>query len=414
MTENTRRDFLKQSALGTAAMFVYPPASVLGANDRVRVAMIGVGGRGEELLKQVLRVPNAQLVVIADVYSHRREEAKRMAPGIQTVDDHRRLLDMKDIDGVIVASPLHIHARHFQDALAAGKDLYSEKTMTWSIAEADECLAAAKKSDRVVQIGLQHESSGSLADTRKWIKDGLAGKISQVESWMSRNTAHGKPQWVRQVPSDCTAQNVDWKAFLNGRPDRPFDAFKFINWRLYWEFSGGNVTENMVHQIAWIISALELAEPSAAYMSGGVFSEKDGREVPDTIAVTLEYPTDVVITWQSTFNNSRYGLGERLLGSDGTIEHIAGATDMVSGKSDETIRYYPEKVNRPQGGGLTGQTPNQDHMANWIDCVRTRKTPNAPVEIGYRSALAAHMANLSYRKKGRLTLEEARAIQPEF
>jgi predicted dehydrogenase len=337
-----------------------------------------------------------------------------MAPGIQTVDDHRRLLDMKDIDGVIVASPVHIHARHFQDALAAGKDLYSEKTMTWSIKEAEQCLAAAKKSDRVVQIGLQHESSGSLADTRKWIKDGLAGKITQVDSWMSRNTPHGKPQWVRQVPSDCTAQNVDWKAFLNGRPDRPFDAFKFINWRLYWEFSGGNVTENMVHQIAWIMSALDLPEPSAAYVSGGVFSEKDGREVPDTIAVALEYPTDIVVTWQSTFNNSRYGLGEHLLGSDGTIEHIVGATDMVSGKSDETIRYYPEKVNRPQGEGLTGQTPNQDHMTNWIDCVRTRKTPNAPVEIGYRSALAAHIANLSYRHKRRLTLEEARAIQPEF
>jgi predicted dehydrogenase len=413
MAENTRRDFIKQSALGTAAVLVYPHASVLGANDRVRVAMIGVGGRGEELLKQVLRVPNAQLVAIADVYSHRREEAKRMAPGIQTVDDHRRLLDMKDIDGVIVASPLHIHARHFQDALAAGKDLYSEKTMTWSIKEAEQCLAAAKKSDRVVQIGLQHESSGSLADTRKWIKDGLAGKITQVDSWMSRNTPQGKPQWVRQVPSDCTAQNVDWNAFLNGRPDRPFDAFKFINWRLYWEFSGGNVTENMVHQIAWIMSALDLPEPSAAYMSGGVFSEKDGREVPDTIAVALEYPTDLVVTWQSTFNNSRYGLGEHLLGSDGTIEHIAGATDMVSGKSDETIRYYPEKVNRPQGEGLTGQTPNQDHMANWIDCVRTRKTPNAPVEIGYRSALAAHVANLSYRHKRRLTLEEARAIQTE-
>lgn len=414
MAENTRRDFIKQSALGTAAMLVYPHASVLGANDRVRVAMIGVGGRGEELLKQVLRVPNAQLVAIADVYSHRREEAKRMAPGIQTVDDHRRLLDMKDIDGVIVASPLHIHARHFQDALAAGKDLYSEKTMTWSIVEAEQCLAAAKKSDRVVQIGLQHESSGSLADTRKWIKDGLAGKITQVDSWMSRNTPHGKPQWVRQVPSDCTVQNVDWKAFLNGRPDRPFDAFKFINWRLYWEFSGGNVTENMVHQIAWIMSALDLPEPNAAYMSGGVFSEKDERDVPDTIAVALEYPTDIVVTWQSTFNNSRYGLGEHLLGTDGTIEHIAGATEMVSGKSDETIRYYPEKVNRPQGEGLTGQTPNQDHMANWIACVRTRNTPNAPVEIGYRSALAAHMANLSYRHKRRLTLEEARAIQPEF
>jgi predicted dehydrogenase len=414
MAENTRRDFIKQSALGTAAMLVYPTSRVLGANDRVRVGMIGVGGRGQELLKQVLHVPNAQLVAIADVYSHRRDEAKQMASGIQTLDDCRRLLDIKDIDGVIVASPLHIHARHFQDALAAGKDLYSEKTMTWSIPEAEQCLAAAKKSDRVVQIGLQHESSGSLADTRKWIMEGLTGKITQVDSWMSRNTPHGKGQWVRPVPPDCTDQNVDWKAFLNGRPDREFDPFKFINWRLYWEFSGGNVTENMVHQIAWIMSALDLPVPSAACMSGGVFSEKDGRQVPDTIAVTLEYPTDVIVTWQSTFNNSRYGLGERLLGSDGTIEHIAGATDMVSGKSDEVIHYYPEKVNRPRGAALTGRTENQDHMANWIDCIRTRKTPNAPVEIGYRSAIAAHMANLSYRQKRRLTLEEAKNIPPEF
>src|SRR6266403_472140 len=413
MAEKTRRDFIKQSALGAAAMLVYPSSSVLGANDRVRVAMIGVGGRGEDLLKQLLRVPNAQLVAIADVYTHRCDEAKRMAPGIQTLDDHRRLLDRKDIDAVIVASPLHIHARHFQDVLAAGKDLYGEKTMTWSIPEAEQCLAAAKKSDRVVQIGLQHESSGSLADARKWIKDGIVGKVTQVESWMSRNTPHGKGQWVRKVPSDCTAQNVNWKAFLNGRSDRGFDPFKFINWRLYWEFSGGNVTENMIHQIAWVMTALDLPEPSAVFMSGGVFSEKDGRQVPDTIVVTLEYPADTVVTWQSTFSNSHYGLGERLLGSDGTIEHISGATDMVTGKSAEGIRYYPERVNRHGGTALTGETPNQNHMANWIDCVRSRKTPNASVEIGYLSAIAAHMANISYRRKQRVTLETAKTVQPE-
>jgi predicted dehydrogenase len=413
MEENTRRDFIKRSALGTAAMLLYPSSRVLGANDRVRVGMIGVGGRGQELLKQVLGVPNAQLVAIADIYTRSRDEAKRMAPGIQTLDDHRRLLDMKDIDAVIVASPLHIHARHFLDTLAAGKDLYSEKTMTWSIAEADQCLAATKNSNRVVQIGLQHESSGSLADARKWIKDGIVGKVTQVESWMSRNSPHGKGQWVRQVPPDCTAQNVNWKAFLNGRPDREFDPFKFINWRLYWEFSGGNVTENMVHQIAWIMTALDLPEPSAAFMSGGVFSEKDGRQVPDTIVVTLEYPADTVVTWQSTFSNSHYGLGERLLGSDGTIEHISGATDMVTGRSAEGIRYYPESVNRHDGSALTGETPNQNHMANWIDCVRSRKTPNASVEIGYRSAIAAHMANISYRRKQRVTLEMAKTLQPE-
>jgi len=411
MAKNTRRDFVKQSVLGTAALLAYPSARVLGANDRVRVGMIGVGGRGQELLKQVLELRDIQLVAIADVYSRRREEAKKTAPGIQTLDDHRRLLDMHDIDGVIVASPLHIHARHFMDTLAAGKDLYAEKTMTWSIPEADQCLEAAKKSDRVIQIGLQHESSGALADAKKWIADGLVGKITQVESWMSRNTPHGKGQWVRPVPADCTPQNVNWAAFLNGRPERSFDPFKLINWRLFWEFSGGNVTENMVHQIAWIMTALELPLPSAAYMSGGVFSEKDGREVPDTIAVTLDFPKDIVVTWQSTFSNSRYGLGEHFLGSDGTVEHVAGANDMVRDNSGESTRYFPEKVNRAQGAALTGKSADQNHMANWVDCIRTRKIPNASVDIGYRSAVAAHMANLAYRRKERVTLEMAKSAR---
>src|SRR5438445_1910884 len=357
MAANTRREFLKQAAIGAAALAAYPPPSVLGSNDRVRVGMIGVGDRGEDLLKQVLQVPNAQLVAIADVYTRRREAAKQMAPGIQTMDEHRRLLDMKDIDAVIVASPLHIHARHFVDTLSAGKDLYAEKTMTWSIPEADKCLAAAKESKQVVQIGLQHQSSGALVDAKQMIKDGRVGKVTHVESWMSRNTPHGKGQWVRPIPADCTAQNVNWPAFLNGRPDRPFDAFKLINWRLFWEFAGGNCAENMVHQIAWIMSALDLPLPTAAYMSGGIFSEKDGREVPDTIAVTLDFPRDIVVTWQSTFSNRHYGLGERILGSDGTIEHTWGQSDMVTGETGEGIRYFPEKVNRPQGGAIIGKAP---------------------------------------------------------
>jgi predicted dehydrogenase len=387
MNEQNRRTFLKQAALGTAAVLAYPTARALGANDRIRVGMIGVGDRGNDLLGQIRAVHGVELVAMADVYSRRRDQAKEKVPGIQTFDDHRRLLDMKDVDAVIVASPLFTHTRHFLDTLAAGKDLYSEKTMAWSIPEIDKCLAAAKNSNRVVQIGLQHQSSGA-----------------QVESWMSRNTPHGKGQWVRPIPSDCNAQNVNWAAFLNGRPDRPFDPFKLINWRLFWEFSGGNCAENFVHQIAWVMGALDLPLPTAAYMSGGVFSEKDGREVPDTIAVTLDFPKDIVVTWQSSFSNKHYDMADRILGSDGTLEH----------HFEEPIEYWPEKTNRPDGEATKGKSHNQDHMANWIDCVRSRGIPNAPPEIGYRSAMAVHMANLSYRNKKRLTLEEARAIVPEY
>jgi predicted dehydrogenase len=154
----------------------YPTARVLGANERIRLAIIGVGLRGQELLKQTLTLPSAQVVAVADVYTRRFDEARKISPGLQTVNDYRRILDMKDIDGVLVATPLHIHARHFLDTLAARKDLYSEKTMTWSIAEAEQCLEASRKSDRVLQIGLQHESEGPLTDARKWIADGNGGQ----------------------------------------------------------------------------------------------------------------------------------------------------------------------------------------------------------------------------------------------
>jgi hypothetical protein len=140
-------------------------------------------------------------------------------------------------------------------------------------------------------------------------------------------------------------------------------------------------------------------------MSGGVFSEKDGREVPDTIAVTLDFPNDLVVTWQSTFSNKYYGIGDRILGSHGTIERLMGATDMVTGKSQSGLRYYPEKDNRGDGVALQGQTKDWNHYSNFVDCVRSRKVPNAPVEIGYRSAVAGHMANMSYRQKRRVTLE---------
>src|SRR5437763_9204707 len=182
-----RRQFLANTAAGGAAVWAMSPvARVLGANDRLRLGLIGGGARGQDLLSQALKLPNVELVAVADVYTRRHDEVRRVAPAARAFSDHRRLLDLKDVDAVLVASPLHCHARHFLDTIAAGKDLYSEKTMTWSIPEAVECRKAAQKSDRVVQIGLQFESSGSLADTRQWIKAGKLGKVTQVESWMSR------------------------------------------------------------------------------------------------------------------------------------------------------------------------------------------------------------------------------------
>jgi predicted dehydrogenase len=411
--DTSRRAFLGSAVAGAFAGTALATPRVIGANDRIRIGIIGAGSRGQADLKAAIAVPNVECVAMADVYTRRHDEVRKFVPNVQAYTDYRKLLDRKDIDAVIIATPLHLHAVHFLAGLQAGKDLYSEKTMTWSIPEAVQCRDAAQKSDRVVQIGLQHESSGSLADAKRWIDSGWLGKVTQVESWMSRNTPHGKGEWVRPVPDDCNPAHVDWDLFLQNRPKSPFDGYKLINWRLFWEFSGGNTTENMIHQIAWIITALDLDLPSAASMMGGIFLEKDGRQVPDTIAVQLEYPEKVVI-WQSTFGNKHFGLGERILGRDGTIEHTSGTTNTITGRSSEQICYYPEKMNRPDGTPQTGEARGQNHMANFFDCVRSRKQPNAPVEIGYKSAVAVLMANIAYREKRRITLEEAMSYKPKY
>ena len=394
-----RRNFLSNAGKGALAIAAMPSMRALGANDRIRIGLIGAGDRGMQDLTEALKQPNIECVAVADTYSRRRDLAKSRVPGIETYDDPMQLLGRKDIDAVINATPMHLHAKYFIAALDAGKDLYSEKTMTWNIPQAVACRKAAQASKQVIQIGVQHESSGGLADAREWIEAGYLGKVTMVESWISRNTPRGHGQWVRPIPDDCTLDHVNWKLFLDGRPEPKFDANKYINWRLFWEFSGGNVTENMVHQNAWITSALGLELPIAAVMTGGVFSEKDGRQVPDTFNVTIEYP-EMIVVWQSTFSNSKYGLGQRFLGSNGTVENLdfRGST------------FYPEKANDPGVAPMQGTNPGANHMANWFECIRSRsKATNAPIEVGYRTAIAGHMANLSYRRKQRVTLEEAMA-----
>lgn len=410
-----RREFLGGVAAGAATLGMASPLRAMVPSDRIRYGIIGVGDRGQQDLRDALGCPNTECVAVADAYSRRRDQARALVPNATFYDDPRKLLDRKDIDAVIIATPMFLHAKHMLMTLDAEKDVYCEKTMTWNIAEATECLKRANASKQVVQIGTQHQSEGNHVDAVNWIQQGLPGKIMMVEAWMSRNSKIGKPQWRRSIPEDCNPEHVRYDLFLDDRPKEAFNAEHFINWRLYWEFSGGNVTENMVHQIAWIISALDLKEPVAASMMGGVYSEKDGRQVPDTFNVTLEYPNDLLVVWQSNFNNSHYGLGEHFLGQKGTIEHVAGATDMVTGKSQSGVKFIPEPMNNPDGKALVGESKGVHHMQNWMDCIRTRsKQTNAPVELGYLSAVAGHMANLSYRMKKRMTWEEAVAIKQPY
>lgn len=388
---NSRRNFIGHVATGVATALA--PQTVLGANERIRLGIIGPGDRGMQLVREALNCANTEFVGFADVYTKRLEVAKAVAPDAKTYLDYRYLLDDKNIDAVIVATPQHLHAEHFTATLEAGKHIYQEKTMAFSVDHAKRMRAAylkagADQGKRVVQIGHQSCSSGLMADALTMLQGDRMGKITAIHSVMYRNTPHGKPQWSRPVQNDVTPENVIWKSFLGDAPPRDFDPNRFINWRFYWDYSGGNVYENMCHQVAFWYRAMNLQIPKAVTMVGGVYLWKDGREVPDTMSVAMEHPEELLFSWVSGFGNSQLGSGEDVLGTDGTIS------------KSQQIRYVPQKVNRPQGLEMIGsaKTAPNAHMANFLDAVRTGVAVNCPFEVGYRTSIACRMAVESYRQ----------------
>ena len=383
----SRRNFIGKVASGLAGTLAV--SNVLGANERLRLGIIGAGDRGMQIVREAMACPNTDFVAFADIYTKRLEDAKKVAPNAKTYLDHRYLLDDKSIDAVLIATPQHLHCEHFTAALDAGKHVYQEKTMAFTVDHAKRMRAAYKKAGkRTVQIGHQSCSSGQVADAAGFLATGNVGKITAIHSHMYRNTPHGKPQWSRPVYPDMTSEHIIWKAFLGEAPQHEFDPNRYANWRFFWDYSGGNVYENMCHQIAFWYKVMKLQIPKAVNMVGGVYLWKDGREVPDTMNVAMEHPEEILFTWDSGFGNNQLGSTEDVLGTDGTIS------------KGQQIRYTPQKVNRPDGTEMLGttKTPPNAHMQNFLDCIRSGKETNCPFDVGFRVSIACRMAVDSYRQ----------------
>jgi predicted dehydrogenase len=216
------------------------------------------------------------------------------------------------------------------------------------------------------------------------------GKVTFIQARMYRNTPHGKPQWARPVYPDMTPENIHWKAFLGESPELPFDAHRFVNWRYFWDYSGGSVFENMSHQLAFWYKTMGLRIPRAVTMTGGIYLWKDGREVPDTMTVAMEHEEELLYTWDCGFGNERLSVTEDVMGTAGTIS-----------RTPQTIRYAPEKKNRPDGNEMVGvtKTDPKAHMQNFFELVRGNREPNCPFELGYRVSIACRMAVESYRQQ---------------
>jgi predicted dehydrogenase len=341
---------------------------------------------------------NTDFVAAADIYTEQLAKARAKIPGIKTYLDHKSMLEDKSIDAVLIATPQHLHCQHFVDSITAGKHVYQEKTMAFTVAHAKRMRAAylPVKGKQTVQIGHQSCSFGQVADAIEFLRDNKLGKITALDAMMYRNTPHGQPQWSRPVTPTMTSENILWNKFLGEAPRAPFDPNRYINWRFFWDYSGGNVYENMCHQVAFWYKVLGLQIPRAVTMTGGLYLWKDGREVPDTMNVSMEQPENLLFSWLSGFGNNSPGMTEQVLGDDGSIF-----------KSTDEIRYAPEKVNRPSGQRLTGTTPTAPHahMQNFLDCIRSSKETNCPFEIGFNVAVACRMAVESYRQKRTLRWE---------
>jgi predicted dehydrogenase len=248
--------------------------------------------------------------------------------------------------------------------------------------------SAYRASKQVVQVGHQACSSGHAADVHQFLADPQRmGKITAIAMHAHRNTPAGKPQWSRpaMLTPELHAAALDWRAF---DANREFDANRFVHWRYFWDYSGGTVFEHMSQQLSFWYKTLDLTIPRSATMKGGTYLWNDGREVPDTVSVTLDQPEDLMISWASGLGNNHMGVAEEVLGTNGTISRAS------------QVRYTPQKVNRPdlrEIAGRSAHTP-QSHMQDFIDAIRLDREPSCSFELGYRVSIACRMAIESYRQ----------------
>jgi predicted dehydrogenase len=364
---------------------------VLGANDRIRIGLIGSGSRGKEILRAALRCHDVEAVAAADVYTRRLDDAKGIVPGIATFKDYRALLDDKTIDAVLIATPQHLHALHFVAAIQAGKDVYQEKTMAFNPGHARRMRNALAGSGRVVQIGMQMNSGAGIQRVRELVKSGGLGTITLLETHHFRNELYGG--WLREIPPDCNPDHIDWPTFEGEAKHVPFDANRYINWRFFWDYSGGNVFENMVHTLGFWFGALGLSIPRSVTMTGTNYLAPR-MQVPDTFQVSMSHAEKLFFTFTSMFGNDYYGEGhDQIFGTKATLVHTP---------SDQ-VRVIPQGARSAAGAGAApdgeGYKDFTDrHMRNFFDCVRSRSEPVCPFELGFRTAIACQMAIASYRR----------------
>jgi predicted dehydrogenase len=376
-----RRSFLIASSLTALAS-----TRALGANDTIRIGVIGAGGRMHGLLDAADKAGSYQIVAVSDVYAPHRDQVKERSNGLATIHlDYHELLD-KDIDAVIIASPDHWHVRMAVDALAAGKDVYLEKPVTHTIEEGATLTRALRSSKQILQCGMQQRSWTHFRDAVDVIQGGSLGRITQVRTYWWQNYGRN----AESKPIDTQA--LDWKLWLGTAPEQAFSEEKFRHWRWFWNFGGGAMTDLFTHWIDVVHWAMKSDTPHAAQMLADkyVFDQWD---CPDTVQAALRYPGFDVV-YEGMMSSSIDDGGLEFRGTEATLKIDRGG-----------FAVYREKAQTGQNPVLMEKSFRDGtitHMENFFDCIRTREEPNAPVEAGVAAARAGQVGNLAYLQGGQI------------
>jgi predicted dehydrogenase len=391
----------------------------------VNLGFIGSGIRGKQLIDEFMAVPGAKGVAVADLYDGCLQRAKeQLGDQIATTKDYRRLLENKDVEAVVIATPDHLHERITLDALSAGKHVYVEKPMTWSVSEGPRIIAAAKASGKVLQVGSQAKTSALTAKAKELIASGALGKVNMIRMGNHRNNAEGA--WVYPIPPDASEKTIDWPKFLGKSKKIPFAAERFFRWRCWWDYSAGVAGDLFVHQFTQMHEIMGTKAPSSAVSQGGIFRWKDGRTVPDIMNSLLEYPEGFLVDVYVTQANSFAPRGILIMGDQGTLQvEFRKLTLIPEPKAGEAQLYgslnFPKKLrdeylakfaNDPRP---TRSEPKeipiesgQSHNWYFIDSIVNGKPSRENAEEGHYAAAAAHMCNMAYRKGTRVTFDKMR------
>ncbi len=419
---------LSRRSFVASALTAISASRVLGANDRIRLGAIGTGGRGSTVMGHANQVGNIEWVAVCDAWDARREQAKKITGDqVTSYADYRHLLDRKDIDGVIIATLDHLHAGMTVDACQSGKDVYVEKPMTSLPMQGHAVVKSVRETKRVVQVGMQQRSMPLFQEAKERFFD--SGRIGTVN--MVRTIWNGNSGYLTPVPPGMEKKpaGLDWDAVLGWLPKIPWDPKRYFNRFAYWDFATGGQTGGLfVHMVDVVHWFLNLTRPDSAVAMGGIYHFNDGRDTPDNINLILDYPERINVTFEATL--STY-MNQWLLQKKGGLEENLDAfrAKMADPNVQKLMREDADIVFVGTGGMLSifrqgysylpapedgrpaevtaseaveGYLRNSAHMKNWLDCMRSRATPNADAVAGHYSSMACHIGNIAYKEQRKI------------